>query len=143
MPVHSKALYVHFKRTSPQHRYWRANSKEFQSYSHRSLKVFQSGGFSFKNSSMKLRGDIANFNVGGGDSELHDINTEALNEIFSKCFPTLPHHKFGSIVYLGTGGSVDRINECKEIFTNPDLYPITPYWEDAKKINKMSDIIVD
>lgn len=84
----------------------------------------------------KLKGDRPNYFVDGGDSELHDVNAEVLNEIFSKYFPTLPHHKIGSIVYLGTGGSMGRLDECKEIFTNPDLYPITPYWEDAKKIDR-------
>lgn len=68
---------------------------------------------------MNLRGDTANYFVGGGDSELYDIDVEVLNEIYSKYFPAFPHHKISSIVYLGTGGSMDRIDECKEMFTNP------------------------
>lgn len=84
----------------------------------------------------ELKGDKSNYFDYERDSELHDVNAEVLNEIFSKYFPTLPHHKIGSIVYLGTGGSMDRLHECKGIFTNPDFYPIPPYWEEAKKIGR-------
>lgn len=99
----------------------------------------------------ELKGSRSNFDIFVHDIEvLSDNDRASIKEIFSKCSPTLPGHKFGSIVYLGTGGSADRINECKEIFTNPDFpivtyeelqkcqnfYPIPPYWEEAKKIER-------
>jgi hypothetical protein len=90
-----------------------------------------------------LIGDRFNYNILGGDFELFELSSEEgqrIKEIFASARPSKSTDKFGSIVYLGTGGSIERLNEVKEIFENPEmflnLYPITPYWEEVSKINK-------
>lgn len=45
-------------------------------------------------------------------------------------------NKFGSALYLGTGGNIDKINDSKIIFEDPETYDFVPYvdlWENRSR----------
>lgn len=58
---------------------------------------------------------------------VHSINADSLK---------VSGKKVGMQVCIGTGGSVDKIKDCKKLFNNPRAYnffPIPNYWENPEK----------